>query len=462
MSEVVIALGAADRAAPAAIEALKAFLRIPSVSAQPVHDADCRRAAGWLAERFKALGFDVRLAETPGHPLLIARHGGVGGPGLPRVLFYGHYDVQPPEPLELWTSPPFEPAIVDGPHGPRIVARGAVDDKGQVVAFLQACVAWHEIAGGPPVPVTVLIEGEEEVGSPNLDAAIEQCRDDLVADVVLICDTDMWDIDTPAITTRLRGMLYIEVTVRGASHDLHSGLYGGAAFNPLNALTRALGALHDADGRVQVPGFYDHVRPVAPELSQQWAALGFDEAAFLGGVGLTVPSGERGLPALERLWARPTADINGLWGGYAGVGTKTVIAAQAGAKVSFRLVPDQDPDAILAGWRQFLSERLPDRAQIAVFGASPAVVVETGSPYVRAAATALEAEFGRAPVFMGSGGSIPVVGSLKRLLGLDTLLVGFGLDDDQPHGPNEKFELRCFHAGTRALVRLLGRLGDIA
>ncbi|HST76102.1 MAG TPA: dipeptidase [Acetobacteraceae bacterium] len=443
-------------------EALFALLRIPSISAQPAHAPDCLRAAEWMRDQFAGLGFEVSIRPTPGHPVVLAHHAGPPGYRGPHILFYGHYDVQPPDPLELWTSPPFEPQLVDGPRGKRIVARGAVDDKGQVTMFIEALRAWHSVGGGIPARITVLIEGEEEVGSVNLDAFLEANKDALKSDLALISDTGMWDVDTPAITTRLRGLVYTQVTLKGPARDLHSGLFGGSALNPINALTRILGELHDADGRVQLPGFYDGVKPVSPEQARQWEALGFDEAAFLGGIGLSAPGGESGLPPLQRLWARPTADINGIWGGYTGPGSKTVIAAEASAKVSFRLVPEQDPQAIADGFRHFLAERTPPGAKVELemFGASPGIEIATDSPWVRAAEAALGEEYGRPALLMGSGGSIPVVESFRRTLGIDSLLMGFGLDDDQVHSPNEKFELRCFHHGIRSHVRLLGKFAQ--
>ncbi len=452
-------LSRADANLDGSLAALFELVRIPSVSAQPAHAPDCQRAAEWVRDRLAALGFVAALQPTAGQPVVLAQHPGPAGYTGPHILFYGHYDVQPPEPLELWASPPFDPQLVDGPRGKRIVARGAVDDKGQTMMFLEALRAWHEAGGGIPVKITAVIEGEEEVGSVNLESFLEAHRDTLRADVALISDTNMWDADTPAITTRLRGLLYTQITLAGPARDLHSGLFGGSALNPINALTRMLGDLHDAEGRIQIPGFYDGVSEVAPELAHQWNALGFDEAAFLGAIGLSDPAGEAGRPALQRLWARPTADINGVWGGYTGPGAKTVIASEASAKLSFRLVPGQVPEAIIAGLKQFLAERMPPgaRIKVEVFGASPGMEVATGSPWVRAAEAALAEEYGRPAVLIGSGGSIPVVESMRRLLGLDSLLMGFGLDDDQIHSPNEKFELRCFHHGIRSHVRLLGK-----
>ena len=434
------------------------FLRIPSVSAQPAHAADCGKAAVWVRDQLAAMGFDAALHRTPGHPVVLGHHPGPGK-DAPHLLFYGHYDVQPAEPLELWTSPPFDPALSVGPHGPRVVARGAVDDKGQVMMWLEALRAWHAVHGTLPVRVTALVEGEEEVGSPNLDRFLAEHADALRGDVAIISDTGMWDIDTPALTTRLRGLAYMQVVICAANRDLHSGMFGGSALNPINLLARILGDLHDAQGRVQLPGFYDGVREVPQSLQGDWAALGFDEAGFLGGIGLSVPGGERGRTALDRLWARPTADVNGIWGGYQGPGSKTVIAAEAGAKVSFRLVPGQDPAAVVQSFHDFVQARLPADARAEITGdASPGVEIPAESRFVQAAQAALAEEYGRPAVLIGSGGSIPVVGSLHRLLGMGSVLMGFGLDDDQVHSPNEKFEWRCFHKGLRSHARLLGKL----
>ena len=437
------------------------WLRIPSVSAQPEHAADCRRAAAFACASLAALGFDARLVETAGHPVVLAQHPGpTSGGGGKRLLYYGHYDVQPAEPLGMWSSPPFEPQVVAGPHGPRVVARGAVDDKGQVAMWLAAFRAWHAETGGMPVPITVVIEGEEEIGSANLEAFLAAHAAALAADAAIVSDTDMWDVATPAITTSLRGLVYMQVELQAARRDLHSGMFGGSALNPINALTHALGQLHDAQGRVTLDGFYDGVAEVSAEQAAQWATLGFDEAAFLGGIGLSVPAGEAGRGGLERLWARPTADINGIWGGYAGEGSKTVIAATAGAKVSFRLVPGQDPARVEQAFRSFMQARVPADARLTFqsFGTSPGMRVAQDNPVVAAARAALEAEYGRPAVLVGGGGSIPVVEAMRRLLGLDTVLMGFGLSDDQIHSPNEKFEVVCFRHGMRSHARLLGLL----
>jgi acetylornithine deacetylase/succinyl-diaminopimelate desuccinylase-like protein len=449
----------ADAGLTASRDRLFELLRIPSISAQPAHAGDCVRAAEWWQAQLTGLGFSASVRPTKGHPVVVGHYAGPAGYKGPHVLFYGHYDVQPVDPVSLWTSPPFEPQLVDGPRGKRYVARGAVDDKGQTMMFLEALRAWHDAGGGIPAKITVLIEGEEEVGSLNLDPFLEEHKADLKADLALISDTGMWDVETPAITTRLRGMTYAEVTLKAANRDLHSGLYGGSALNPINALTKILGDLQDEKGRIQLPGFYDRVGEVSNAQRAQWADLGFDEAAFLGRIGLTTPAGERGYSALERLWARPTADINGIWGGYTGDGSKTVIASEASAKVSFRLVPGQDPDEVAAQFRRFVEHRLPPGATAVFqfFSRAPGIEVNVDSPHVRAAQAALSEEYGKPAVLMGSGGSIPVVTSLRAILGLDSLLVGFGLDDDQVHSPNEKFEEVCFHHGIRSHIRLLAK-----
>jgi acetylornithine deacetylase/succinyl-diaminopimelate desuccinylase-like protein len=444
-----------------AIERWKELLRIPSIGTDPTRNADTRRAAEWLVSNLRSIGFDTSLRETAAQPMVVGHHPGPDGAAGPHVLYYGHYDVQPVEPLELWLSPPFEPTMVTTERGPRLVARGAVDDKGQVMTWLEALRAWHEVHGNLPVRVSVFLEGEEESGSPSLVPFLEANRDELRADVCVVSDTGMWDIDTPAIATMLRGLVYVELTLSGPARDLHSGMYGGAVPNPLNVLTRVLGQLHDGEGRVRIPGFYDQVREL--EEARQWAALPFDEAAFLAGAGIKVPQGEAGRSTLERTWSRPTCDINGIWGGYTGPGSKTVIPAKASAKLSCRLVPDQDPERILAGLREFLKARTPAEChwEIATHGLSPAIRLPADSPYLEAAKRALEAVFDRPPLMIGMGGSIPAVEAIKRLLGMDSLLVGFGLEDDLVHSPNEKFEVRCFEAGMRTHTRLLAELAKL-
>ena len=440
------------------VERLSALLRIPSIGTDPAYQADTLEAADWLVRELTELGFDAGLRSTAGQPAVVAHHPGPGGDG-PRVLYYGHYDVQPAEPLDLWTSPPFEPAIVDGPRGKRIVARGAVDNKGQSMMFIEAFRAWKNIHGTLPIAVTVFLEGEEESGSPSLDGFLKAHRHELEADVCVVSDTNMWDIETPALGIMLRGLLYLEMTLHGPSQDLHSGLYGGAVPNPLNILTGILGDLHDAKGRVQIPGFYDDVEDLG-ELDQAWRDLAFDEGAFLNTAGLSQSIGEVGYSTLQRIWSRPTCDINGMLGGYTGAGAKTVIPEKASAKLSCRLVPGQDALKIKEGFRSFIDARLPAgcRYDLEELGAAPALKVSTDSPYLKAAGAALEEIFGRSPILVGMGGSIPAVGAIREHLGIESILMGFGLDDDRVHAPDEKFELRCFQNGMLSHAVLLEKL----
>ena len=456
-------LATADALMPQAEQRWIDWLRIPSISAQPQHAADCRRAAQFVVDELAAMGFTASLRETAGHPAIVAHHPGPGPSaeaGRPHLLYYGHYDVQPADPIELWNSPPFEPTRTQGPHGDRIYARGAVDDKGQVAMWLGAFRAWHDATGTLPCPVTVLIEGEEETGSANFKPFVKATKSELKADICIVSDTGMWDIDTPAIGTSLRGMAYMEVTLKGPSRDLHSGMYGGSALNPINALVTALGQLKDPQGRIQVPGFYDGVRDISSSKANQWAALGFSEANYLAAIGLSVPYGEADRGPLERLWARPTCDICGIWGGYQGPGTKTVIASEASAKVSFRLVPGQDPAKVEAGFKEFMAAHVPADAtlEFSTFGLSSGLEMALDSPFMKAAQTALTEEYGKAAVLAGVGGSIPVVETIMTELGMDCILMGFGLDDDQVHSPNEKFEVTCFRRGLRSHVRLLGKM----
>lgn len=439
------------------------FLRIPSVSTDPSHAKDVARAAEWLVHDLRTMGFNAESVRTAGHPMVLAHHPGTGA-AAPRVLYYGHYDVQPADPLELWESPPFEPRIVDGPHGRRIVARGAVDDKGQVMTFIEALRAWHEVAGGPPCPVTLMIEGEEESGSASLEPFMTSHRERLACDVAVVSDTGMWDIDTPAITTSLRGLCYLEATLTGPSHDLHSGMYGGSLRNPINALASMVASLHTECGRVAVAGFYDGIREPSPEVLASWGTLGFSEAEFLAGAGVRHGWGEMGRSCLERIWSRPTCDCNGIHGGYTGVGAKTVIASKATVKFSCRLVAGQDPERIRALVEAHLRAQVPPGCSLEVHahGVNPAIHVSTDSPYLRAAARALRGVFGRDAALIGTGGSIPAVGSIQRILGVDSLLVGFGLDDDRVHSPNEKFEVRCLMNGTRSHAAMLAEFGKMA
>ncbi len=444
----------AEAAFEESVRRLVDFLRIPSVGTDPARAADTRRAAEWLARELAGLGLAVELAETGGHPVVLAR----GGPDRgPRVLYYGHYDVQPPDPVEAWSGDPFNPRIVDGPHGPRVVARGASDDKGQLMTIVEALRAWVAETGGLPVPVTLMVEGEEESGSAHLPAFVRARREALAADVAVISDTAMMDPDTPAITASLRGIVYVELRLRGPARDLHSGLYGGVAPNPLHALAAFLAGLHDARGRVTLPGFYDRVRPPEPALREAWARLPFDEAAFFREGGFEVPVGEEGHDTLARLWARPCLDVNGIAGGYVGEGAKTVIPAEARAKFSCRLVPDQRADEVFAAIERACRERLPAwaRFELLDLGRGDPLAVDPESPAFAVAREALAAVFGRAPVAIGCGGSIPVAGVLAAELGLVPLLVGFGLEDDRVHAPDEKFELVNFRRGILTHVHML-------
>jgi acetylornithine deacetylase/succinyl-diaminopimelate desuccinylase-like protein len=449
-----------DEDLPQSLERLFALLRIPSISTDPAYLDECRRAAEWLVLELEHLGFHAEARKTPGHPMVVAVDD--AAEGKPHVLFYGHYDVQPVDPLDLWQSPPFEPRLVANRAGEkRIVARGASDDKGQVMTFLEACRAILETEGGLPLDITVFLEGEEESSSKSLVPFLKENKEELSADFCLVCDTGMWDHDTPAVTTMLRGMVYQEVTVRAAAMDLHSGMYGGAAQNPIRVLAKILAALHDEQGKVTLPGFYDGVLELSEETKRDWDALGFDGAAFLSEVGLSDPAGEKDRSVLEQITVRPTCDVNGIIGGYTGEGAKTVIPSTASAKVSFRLVGKQDPEAIQAAFRGFITERLPAdcEATFITHGNSPAIVVPSDSEPLRRAREALLAEWARTAPTIGSGGSIPVVGDLQRILGIDSLLIGFALDDDRIHSPNEKYEVRSFHKGIRSWIRILEALG---
>lgn len=452
----------------AAIDRLLDWLKIPSISTDPAHRKEVRRAAEWCADRLRAAGLTPELRETgtreqPGHPVVWAHFPGPAGYSGPHVLFYGHYDVQPPDPLELWESPPFEPVRkpASGEVGERIVARGAVDDKGQVACFLEALIAWKEQGGGVPIRLSVLIEGEEEMGSRNLYGYFEQHAEELKkCDVCVISDTGMLQRGNPAITYGVRGLCYTEVILHAADQDLHSGLWGGRCPNPASELVKVLSQLWDANRKVTIPGFYDKVLEPTAKEREAWKALPFDAAAALKKIGLGPEAdvGESGWTATEREWARPTAEINGIWGGYMGPGSKTVIPSFAGAKVSFRLVADQDPKEVERLFKGWLDARTPPgcRWEFKTFSSGFAGNVSIDNPYLSAATRACEkASGGKQPHLIKSGGSIPVVGMLKSKIGLDTLLVGFGLDDDRVHSPNEKFELSCLRLGMQVHARLM-------
>jgi acetylornithine deacetylase/succinyl-diaminopimelate desuccinylase-like protein len=445
-----------DGALPEALDRLMALLRIPSISTDPAFAGDCARAADWLVDDLRSLGFEARAHTTPGHPMVV----GQGGEGAPHLLFYGHYDVQPVDPLSLWHRDPFDPVIEETLKGRVIRARGASDDKGQLMTFLEALRVWKAEHGRLPCRLTILFEGEEESGSPSLIPFLKDHAAALKADLALICDTGLHESRIPAITTMLRGLVGEELTIHAADKDLHSGMYGGAAMNPIRVLTRILGALHDDRGRVQVPGFYDDVDELPEAIRAQWQGLAFDHAAFLGDVDLSVPAGEQDRTPLEMLWSRPTAEINGIWGGYTGDGFKTVLPAMAHAKVSFRLVSRQDPQAIRAAFRAWVEAQLPAdcRAEWNAHGTSPAGVMQTAHPAFEATRQALTDEWGVPAAYVGSGGSIPIAGYFKTYLGMDALLTGFARDDDLIHSPNEKYDVECFHKGIRSWARILAAL----
>jgi acetylornithine deacetylase/succinyl-diaminopimelate desuccinylase-like protein len=460
---------------PAAISRLIEWLRIPSISTDPAYVGQTRDAAKWCADQLRASGFDAHVKPAhdaqgkPGHPIVFAHHPGDAEYQGPHVLFYGHYDVQPVDPVDLWESPPFEPARrgpkKGEPGGERIVARGAVDDKGQVAMFLEAMRAWKEVTGKTAggVRMTLLIEGEEESGSVSLPTFVKDHAKDLKAcDICVISDTGMLDRGKPAITYGVRGLAYTEVTLHGPSHDLHSGLWGGRMPNPATELVKVLAQLWDKDRRVTIDGFYDDVRALKPEERAAWAKLPIDDARNLAEIGMKPAAdvGEAGYTATERVWARPTAEINGIIAGYTGPGAKTVIGSKASAKVSFRLVADQDPAKITKLFFAWLEKRTPPgcRWELNDHHGGFGVTVDIAHPCLKAASRAIERAAGVPPALIKSGGSIPVAGLLKSELGLETIFMGFGLDDDRVHSPNEKFELDCYRLGAKSHAILVDEL----
>ncbi|MEM9436620.1 MAG: M20/M25/M40 family metallo-hydrolase [Pseudomonadota bacterium] len=448
-----------DEELDAATNRLLELLRVPSISTDPAYKADCDKAADWLVADLKSLGFDASKRPTPGHPMVVAH---ADGPG-PHVMFYGHYDVQPVDPLELWHRDPFDPALEKTDKGTVIRGRGSSDDKGQLMTFVEACRAWKAVHGSLPCKISIFFEGEEESGSPSLIPFMKENREELSADIALICDTGLFGEETPTIITQLRGLLGEELTIKGPSKDLHSGSYGGAAINPIRVLSRILASLHDDTGRITIPGFYDGVPELPGQVKGQWEALGFDPADFLGAVGLSEPSGEQDRTALEMIWSRPTCEVNGIWGGYTGDGFKTVLPAEAHAKVSFRLVGTQDPDAVRANFRQMVEDALPADCSVEWkgHGNGPASQMSIEHPAFEAARAALSSEWPKPAAYVGAGGSIPIAGYFKEILGMDAMLIGFGKDDDQIHSPNEKYDLSSFHKGTRSWARILSEVSKL-
>jgi len=434
------------------------LLRIASVSADRQFAGEVRKAADWVAGQFHHLRFETRICETPGYPIVLAQSPHI--PGAPTALVYGHYDVQPPDPLDQWISPPFEPTRRDG----NLYARGATDDKGQMLTHVKSAQAWIESQGRLPINLKYLIEGEEEVGSEHLEAFIREHAKELAADVIVISDTAQFGPGQPAITYGLKGIAYFEVKLVGPKQDLHSGTFGGAVSNPANALVKMLAALVNEHGQVQVPGFYDDVLPITSLERSQMDALGFSDDEFMRSLGVKGLFGEEGYTTLERRWARPTCDINGLISGYQGEGSKTVLPARASAKFSFRLVPKQDPKRIARDLEAMLRRLLPPglAMELIAYHGAPGVVVPLDSPYMSAAARAIEQGFGRAPVYIREGGSIPVVSTFAEILGLDTLLLGWGLNDDNTHSPNEKFNLADYHRGIKSSAYLWAELAKLA
>ncbi len=437
-------------------EELTDFLRIPSVSTDSDHKEDVRRAASFVAEKLRSAGLETRLIETPRHPVVYGSYH--VSDDAPTVLIYGHYDVQPPEPLELWTSPPFEPKIEDGV----IYARGATDDKGQVYAHIKGVEALLETEGALNVNVKFLVEGEEEIGSPSLNDVLENHQDLFAANVVVISDGSMIAPGTPTITYGLKGLAYVEVNVRGAALDLHSGAFGGGVPNPINGLAKIIAQLHNESGRVAVPRFYDDVLAITDEEREAFAKVPFDEQTFAEEIGVSATPGEEGYSLLERLWARPTLDVNGIGGGFQGEGAKTVIADTAMAKISCRLVPNQDPADITKKLSDYLQEVAPEGLEVSVtdlHGGYPALT-PLDSPALQAASRALKEVYDKDPIYARTGGTIPVVSTFQQLLGAEVVLVGFGLENDRMHSPNEKFDLVNYYRGIETSAALLKAFAD--
>ena len=459
MNATLSAVDFARQNEPRFLEELKALLRIPSVSTLPEHKNDVRKAAETVAAELKRIGIEnVRLIETAGHPLVYGDW--LHASGKPTALCYGHYDVQPPDPLDEWTNPPFEPTERNG----NLYARGAVDDKGQMYMHVKALESLFKANGGKlPVNVRVLIEGEEEVGGEGVATYLREHGAELKADFALVSDTEMFAPDLPTLCVGLRGMIYTEVEARGASVDLHSGMYGGAAPNPFVALAQIIVQLKDADGRILIPHFYDDVKtPTNAEL-KAWKSLPFDEEHYRQSeVGSSELTGESGYSVLERTWSRPTLDVHGMPGGFIGAGAKTVIPAKATAKISMRLVPDMKPEKVFAAYKAYVESLAPKGISVTVkmIHSAEAVVMDTDNRFVHAATEALREVFGKDTVFIRSGGSVPIVGDFQKHLGIPTVMMGFGLPDDNLHAPNEKFHLANFYRGIESIIRFLGRLGE--
>ena len=434
------------------------LLRIESISTDSNYDAECEKAADWLVSELSDIGFKASKRATLGHPMVIAHSDGPGS----KIMFYGHYDVQPVDPLDLWDNPPFEPAIEETNNGKVIRARGAADDKGQLMTFVEACRAWIKVNGKLPVKTSIFFEGEEESGSPSLVPFMEANTEELKSDIALICDTGLFGEETPGIVTMLRGLVKIEVEITGPSRDLHSGMYGGISINPIRVLNKILAGLHDEDGKITLSGFYEGVPELPQNISEQWENLSFDHLNFLNEVDLTKPAGEVNRTPLEMIWSRPTCDVNGIYGGYQGEGFKTVLPSKAAAKISFRLVGDQDPKQILKSLKQYIASCLPPDCSVKYTEETPskATQMSTSNEAFEKARQALSDEWPKEATFVGCGGSIPIAGHFKDILNTDSMLIGFGKDDDKIHSPNEKYDLSSFHKGIRSWARILDKLSE--
>lgn len=446
-----------DANLPNALERLLDLLRLKSISTDPAYTSDCAAAADWLVQDLTSIGIDAQIYETPGHPMVLGHVDGPKDSSAPHLVFYGHYDVQPVDPVDLWNSDPFDPQVEDTAKGRVIRGRGSSDDKGQLMTFVEACRAWKAEHGQLPCEITFFFEGEEESGSPSLVPFMKEHKDKLKGDVALICDTGLFGHDTPAIVTMLRGLMGEEIVITAADKDLHSGMFGGIARNPIRVLTQILAGLHDDSGRVTLPGFYDGVPELSDDLRSQWDALGFNSENFLGDVGLKSPAGEEGKTGLQMIWSEPTLEFNGINGGYTGEGFKTVLPSQASVKLSARLVGDQDPHKIRAALHDYVRANLPDDCTVDFHphGASRASTMATDHPAFEKARLALSDEWPNEAAFIGCGGSIPIAGHFKKIVGVDAMLAGFARDDDQIHSPNEKYDLGCFHKGIRSWARIL-------
>lgn len=463
MQAAQLALEAVAAEWPAMLERFQQLLRFPSIGTDPAFHPACIEAAEWLKRQLAGLGAEARLDATTGQPVVIGQLKAQGpAQHVPHILFYGHYDVQPADPLDLWQTPPFEPTLRKGSLGQdAIFARGASDDKGQLLTFAEAVRIWRKVHGALPFDLTFLLEGDEEGDSSHLDRYLAGAKSWLKPDVALICDTELWNDDTPALVTRLRGVISEDVVIDGPRLDLHSGYYGGPAANPIHVLTAIMAALHDARGKVTVPGFYDGVKPVSKAERARLAAVEFPAQQYLANVGLSEPAGETGYSALEQLWLRPTLEFNGIIGGYTGAGSKTVLPSKATGKFSMRLVGGQDPKHVRRCFQRFVKSLVPKDCKVSFYshgGDSTGITVAEDSPWIQAAARGLEAEWGRKTVLIGCGASIPVVESFKKHLKVDSVLAGFAREADSVHSPNEKYDVESFQRGIRSWIRIIGEL----